>query len=102
MMLKKIYKEIDLFEERCDFKIDKKWLDNLALHTQVVKKSEINYQHGRILYSSLRDYIKKELKYLNILEIGTALGFSSTCMSKAIIDSNIKGKIFFDRYNFRN
>ena len=93
---KKIYKEIDLFEERCDFKIDKKWLDNLALHTQVVKKkSEINYQHGRVLYSSLRDYIKKkELKYLNILEIGTALGFSSTCMSKAIIDSNIKGKIF--------
>lgn len=91
----KIYKEIDLFEKKCDFKINKDWIDNLALQTQVVKKkSEINYQHGRILYSSLRKYIKdKNLNSLNILEIGTALGFSATCMSKAINDSNIRANI---------
>ena len=75
MMLKKIYKEIDLFEERCDFKIDKKWLDNLALHTQVVKKSEINYQHGRVLYSSLRDYIKKRVKVFKYIRNRNSIRF---------------------------
>ena len=49
-----IYLEVDKLEDSCGFKIDKLWLDELALHTQVVKKeSAINYQHGRILYSKL-------------------------------------------------
>jgi predicted O-methyltransferase YrrM len=91
----KIYVEIDNFEKITSFKIEKDWLDNLALHTQVVKKkSEINYQHGRILYSALRKYIKKnKIKFLNVLEIGTALGYSSICMSKAINDSKTLGNI---------
>ena len=90
-----IYLEVDKLEDSCGFKIDKLWLDELALHTQVVKKeSAINYQHGRILYSKLSKYIKeKNISSINIVEIGTARGFSSICMSKAINDSKINGKI---------
>ena len=54
------YKLIDDFEQKSNFKIDKNWYHELALHTQIViKKSKIVYVHGRLLYSSLRSYIEK-------------------------------------------
>lgn len=92
---KEKFLEIDILENSTGFKVDKSWLDKLALHTQVVKKkSAINYQHGRVLYSLLRKYIQDQnINYIKILEIGTARGFSSICMSKAINDTGIKGVI---------
>ena len=88
-------------EKKLGYKIDKNWIDNLALHTQVcIKKSKINYQHGRILYTLLKDYLenlnnKKNNNEIFILETGTARGFSAICMAKAINDTNgIKGKIY--------
>ena len=91
-----VYKEIDLFEKKIGFAVKKKWLNNLALHTQVVKKQNIiNFQHGRVLYSLLRKYIlENSYRNVNVFETGTARGFSSICMSRAIIDSKINGKIF--------
>lgn len=68
----------------------------MALKTQVVikKNSKINYEHGKLLYAVLFDLIKKKkFNFINILEIGTARGFSSICMSKALIDSRQNGKI---------
>ena len=42
------------------FNIDKNYFDELALITQVVKKeSDINYQHGILIYAFLRNYINK-------------------------------------------
>lgn len=53
--------EIDNLENLTGFNVDKSWLDELALHTQVVKKkTSINYQHGRVLYSLLRKYIQDQ------------------------------------------
>ena len=93
----KNFNEIDKFEKEQSFNIDKYWIDNLALHTQIVKKkSEINYQHGRVLYALLSNYLKDyKNKNENILifETGTARGFSSVCMSKAINDIRIIGTI---------
>ena len=90
------YENIDNFLPVKKYPIEKNWIDNLALHTQIVKKkSQINYQHGRILYSCLKEYIlSNQHKYIEILEIGTARGFSSLCMSKSIMDCNIRGNIF--------
>jgi len=89
------------FEKSLGYKIDKNWIDELALHTQVcVKKSKINYQHGRILYSLLKNYLQK-LKsknynsFINILETGTARGFSAICMAKALnSSSSVDGQIY--------
>ncbi len=91
----KKHKLIDDFEEKSGFKIDKNWYHQLALHTQVVvKKSDIVYVHGRLLYASLRSYIEKNKpKNINITETGTARGFSALCMAKALEDSKICGKI---------
>jgi predicted O-methyltransferase YrrM len=86
---------VDHFEKTCGFSIDTNFFHDLALHTQVVlKKSKINYQHGRILYTVLRKYIADhKIDHINIIETGTARGFSTLCMAKALFDSNIEGKI---------
>ena len=36
---KEKFLEIDILENSTGFKVDKSWLDKLALHTQVVKKN---------------------------------------------------------------
>lgn len=93
------FKEIDILEKKLGFSIDKVFFENLALHTQVCKKkSKLNYQHGRILYSYLRNFIKvnykkQNIKIINTFETGTARGFSAICMSKAIQDSEVNGNI---------
>ena len=93
------FKEIDILEKKLGFSIDKVFFENLALHTQVCKKkSKLNYQHGRILYSYLRNFIKvnykkQNIKTINTFETGTARGFSAICMSKAIQDSEVNGNI---------
>jgi len=98
---KKNYPMIDNFEMKYGYSIDPIWLNKLALKTQIViKKSELCFQHGRVLYTVLSNYInyhKKQssvLSQLNILETGTARGFSSLCMAKAMHDMRINGKIF--------
>lgn len=78
------------------FAIDQDWIHDLAFHTQFIgSKDDINYLHGYILYNEVRKFINSntELKNIRILEIGTARGFSSIIMSKAIIDSKKKGEI---------
>ena len=91
----KTYSNIDTYEKSKEFNLNKDWLDNLALKTQVViKNSEINYQHGRILYSELSEYISQKNYFFNIIETGTARGFSSICMAKALLDRKKDGKIF--------
>lgn len=91
-------KDVELIENKNGFAINKNWISDLAFHTQVViKKSELNYAHGRILYSVLRNYLEKnpeKNKAINIVETGTARGFSSLCMAKALFDSNFKGTIY--------
>lgn len=95
----KQYPEIDNYEKTTGFAIDKKWLDELALHTQIViKKSELCYAHGRVLYSALSEYLntipmQKVDERITIWETGTALGFSSLCMAKALQDQKRSGLI---------
>ena len=89
------YPMIDEYEEKHRFRIDGEWLHELALHTQVViKESGICYQHGRLLYAVLSNYLQKyNFGSLNILETGTARGFSSICMAKALEGQKKEGKI---------
>ena len=91
----KSYPEIDKYEKSSGFSIDIKWFHKLALHTQIViKKSELCYQHGRVIYSTLSNYIYvNNNENINIVEIGTARGFSTIIMARALMDYNQLGKI---------
>ena len=88
---------IDKFERSSGYSVKKSWLDDLALHTQIVrKKSVLNYQHGRILYATLRQRISNlsdSSACLTVFETGTARGYSAVCMSRALIDANQSGRI---------
>jgi len=92
----RIYPEIDEFEAASTYAIPPAWLHDLALHTQVVvKKSPLCYAHGRILYSALSRYLSENplLNQINIVETGTARGFSSLCMARALHDMGRQGSI---------
>jgi predicted O-methyltransferase YrrM len=91
----KQYPQIDELEAELGYAIDRLWLDELALHTQIVKKkSELAYPHGRLLYSLLRRMIAElGLDFVSILETGTARGFSAVCMAKALEDAKVDGWI---------
>jgi predicted O-methyltransferase YrrM len=88
-------REVDAIEAETGFAIEKAWLDDLALHTQIVKKkSVLTYPHGRLLYSLLRRYIKDSgHDFVTVLETGTARGFSALCMAKAISDARVDGRV---------
>jgi len=82
-------------EERVGYAVESDWLDELALHTQIVKKkSELCYDHGRLPYSLLRERIRTlDAGVVSVIETGTARGFSAICMSRAIQDSGVEGRI---------
>lgn len=91
------YPPISSYEKEIGHAISKDWLDDLALHTQIViKNSPLCYQHGRILYTALSSYIDAQTETpanLTIYETGTARGFSSVIMAKALWDKKASGKI---------
>lgn len=95
----KIYEEVDAFERSVGFAIDRPWLDNLALHTQVIlKDSPICYAHGRVLYGALSRYLKDHPSQspadrVTIIETGTSRGFSALCLAKALRDQERAGAI---------
>lgn len=92
------YLEIDQYEENLGYKIDKSWLDNLALHTQVViKTSPLCWQHGRVLFAKLSNWLNEnpidDAPVVTIWETGTARGFSALCMSQALEEQERAGRI---------
>ena len=96
MAANETYPEIDWFEKYTGYTITREWLQELALHTQVVvKSSPLCYAHGRVLYSALSRYLESASKFdsINILETGTARGFSSLCMARALNDMDRPGKV---------
>ena len=80
-------------ENICDYK----FINNLAYLTQVtIKKSRIDFNHGKLIYIILNNYLKlnKSNKNFNIIDVGTARGFSSLIMSKVLNDLSINGQIY--------
>ncbi len=82
------YPAIDRYEQDCAAAIEPAWFHQLALLTQVViKRSEICYQHGRLLYATLVRYARRRVRdHLNVIDTGTARGFSALCLAKALHD----------------
>ena len=68
---------------------DIKFINNLALITQVVKKdSKINWMHGFIIMKTLRSYVENKVNKINIFETGTSRGFSAIIMSYVLNELN--------------
>lgn len=92
----KFYREL---EENYDVNVKdfEDEIHQIALYGQIqIKGSKIMYLHGFVVYAALMKYIKdhSEINYFNILETGTARGYSALCLAKALYDSKVKGKIY--------
>lgn len=83
------------YELNTGFAIESSYFNQLVLYTQVgIKDSDLNFQHGRILYSLLSKYlVENKITSINILETGTARGFSSIIMARALLDQGVAGRI---------
>ena len=94
-IIKNVSKDVENYERKTNFYIDREWLYDLALYTQIPSgKSFYCCEHGKVLYSSVSKWIKDHNeKSIKILETGTARGFSSLCMAKALSDSSREGII---------
>lgn len=91
------YQVADEIESRMGFAIDQDWLNELAFATQVtIKKSDLNWQHGRVIYAAIRRHITDRADFrtpYTIFETGTARGFSAVCAARALIDANQAGMV---------
>ncbi|MBZ9920097.1 MULTISPECIES: class I SAM-dependent methyltransferase [unclassified Mesorhizobium] len=89
------FAEIDRLEAETGFAVDRDWLDELALHTQItIKTSALAYPHGRVLYSLLRRQLADSPRpFTTVVETGTARGFSAICMAKALADAGACGHV---------
>lgn len=90
------FPDVDAIEKRLGFAVDRQWLDDLALNTQIViKKSKLNYQHGRLVYAYLRDRCARLApgSYVTVLETGTARGYATLCLARALADAQSPGHV---------
>lgn len=81
-----------------NFSIDEiNFINQIGKLTQIVKKNTpLNYNHGFIIHHYLTKYLdEKKCNNINILETGTARGFSSIIMSRVLINKKVsKGSIY--------
>jgi predicted O-methyltransferase YrrM len=81
------YPVVDAFERRMGYAIDRAKLEKAArVLACPLKKSPPNWQHGRVIYSAIRNYVGASWNH-NLLDVGTAKGFSALCMAWAMADS---------------
>lgn len=89
------YPSIDQFEKLCGHAIDHEWLLRTArVLACPVKVNPPNWQHGRVIYAAFRRWIdQRGDDHVNMLDIGTAKGFSSLCMVRAALDAHVPFKV---------
>lgn len=91
-----VYPSIDVFEDSMGFEVDIEWLNDVAYVLNCpVKVNPPNWQHGRVLYAALRNFLSNNAGLAAIkspralLDIGTAKGFSACVMARAMFDHGV-------------
>lgn len=87
------YPLVDAFEQRMGFAIHPDRLESAAgVLACPLKKHAPNWQHGRVLYALARHYLQGHID-VQLLDIGTAKGFSALCLLWALRDTDILGTV---------
>jgi predicted O-methyltransferase YrrM len=89
------YPMVDAFEAKCGYAIDSGRLQAAArVLACPIKKSKANWQHGRLIYARVREYLlSEESGDVSLVDIGSAKGFSALCLRWALIDSGRTGRV---------
>ena len=91
------YLSVRAFERRMGFEVERGRLETAAAVLACpVKVNLPNWQHGRVIYSTLRKYLAwaaDQVSHMTLLDIGTAKGFSALCIQWAVTDSQMLAQI---------
>lgn len=90
------YPIIEAFEAQRGFAVDRdRLLDAAAVLASPVKANPPNWQHGRVLYAAVSHYIVEHptVEAFNLLDVGTAKGFSALCLLWALQDAGQAGRV---------
>jgi predicted O-methyltransferase YrrM len=91
-----IYGSIIAFERALGYALDRKRLEHAArVLACPLKVNPPNWQHGRVIYSTVRNILARSQGEVLLLDIGTAKGFSAMCLLWALLDSrpNVTGRV---------
>ena len=91
------YKVVDELETLIGYALPKEfYLPRARILACPVKQNPPNWQHGRVIYSVVRNYLKDldGVDYVTALDIGTAKGYSALCLNKALSDSGVPGQVY--------
>lgn len=84
------YPVVDAFEDVRGFHVERDKLEAAArVLACPLKPNAPNWQHGRVLYAALREYLSTHTDRLTAVDIGTAKGFSALCLTWAAIDAGV-------------
>jgi len=89
------YPVIDTFEKNWGYKLATDRLEGAArVLACPMKVNPPNWQHGRIIYTVLRKYLRRfPDETVTLVDIGTAKGFSALVMKWAVMDARAKANI---------
>ncbi len=93
------YPEVDAFEQRMGYAIDRHRLENAArVLACPLKTNPPHWQHGRVVYAATRKYlatadIVEACGAVTLLDIGTAKGFSALCLKWSLLDASHEGDV---------
>lgn len=92
----RLYPLVDAFEAQSGFAVDRdRLLEAAKVLACPVKANAPNWQHGRVLYAAVSRYIVEHpnTEAFNILDVGTAKGFSALCLLWSLQDSGKAGRV---------
>jgi hypothetical protein len=79
------YPEIDAFEQRMGYALDRARLESAArVLACPLKAHPPHWQHGRVIYAAVCAYAHATPQTLTVLDIGSAKGFSALCLRWAV------------------
>ena len=88
------YPNIDDFEQRCGYAIDRDELEAAArVLACPVKRNPPSWQHGRVIYAAVRQHLDGCKARIVALDIGTAKGFSALMLRRALDDAGVNGDV---------
>ena len=88
------YPAVDQIELRTGYKLaPERYLHAARVLACPMKVHPPNWQHGRVLYALTREYLDHTTGPVQVLDIGTAKGYSALCLLWALTDAKLHGRV---------
>lgn len=88
------YPSVDAVEREAGFALDaERYLPAARVLACPLKTNPPNWQHGRVLYALTRQYLASATGPVQLLDIGTAKGYSALCLYWALVDAEVHGRV---------